>query len=229
MIPMLILYLIKKFKRGSRFSKRIACVKRIAMKLKIAAALFIVTTSHANDKKQVQHVSYNVVRNNTVIGTINVTCDIENDSTIYSLDSDIDVRFLLKFSIKGEETSIYKNGILIYSSVFRKVNNKVKAHHNVVYRNKKYHLKKSGSSKKLDFTTIRDNLVMLYFKEPKGVKSIYCDNIKSIVKLEELGNGKYKVDFSDGKFNIFHYENGKCVKVEANSALFSVTLIPVQS
>lgn len=226
---MLILYLLKKIKSGSRFTKKLTFIKRLAVKLGMLSMLFVVTVSYANDKKPIKKISYNVVRNHTVIGTINVSCDVGNGSTIYSLESDINVKFILHFSIKGEETSIYKNGILIHSSVFRKVNNKVKADHDVVYKNQNYHLENSETTKKLSLKAIQDNLVMLYFKEPKTIKSVYCDYIKRMAKVEALAEGVYKVDFLDGKYNIFYYENGKCVKVEANSSMFSVTLIPAKS
>ncbi|GAA4812859.1 DUF6134 family protein [Litoribaculum gwangyangense] len=186
----------------------------------------MITTSYANDKKPLEQISYNVVRNNEIIGTIKVSCNTKSDSTIYALESSIDVKYILKFSIRGKETAIYKNGILIYSSVYRKVNNKIKANHSVTYKNDSYHLEIGDTEKQLGFEDIQDNLVMLYFKEPKNLNRIYCDNLKRMVNLEPLGEGKYKVAFSEDKFNIFHYENGRCVKVEANSSLFSVTLIP---
>lgn len=226
---MLIVYLLKKMKRHPFFSRKLLFIKKLAIRLKIFIVFFMITTSYANDKNPLEQISYNVVRNNVTIGTIKVSCNTKSDSTIYALESSIDVRYVLKFSIRGKETAIYKNGVLVYSSVYRKVNNKVKANHNVTYKNDNYHLEVDGTKKELDFKDIQDNLVMLYFKEPKGVKHIYCDNVKRMVNLEPMGKGKYKVAFSDGKYNIFHYENGKCVRVEANSSLFSVTLIPASS
>ncbi|MBC3757222.1 hypothetical protein H7U19_02320 [Hyunsoonleella sp. SJ7] len=221
---------MKKLRSSSSGSKKWNLIKKLSLKLRILGVLlFLTASSYGNETKPIQQISYNVVRNQTVIGTLKVTCGMENSATIYYLESNIDVRFILRFVIKGKETSVYKNGVMVYSSVFRKVNNTVKANHNVVYENQNYHEKSANTTKVLDFETIQDNLVKLYLNEPKGIKNVYCDNIRRIVRLETLGNGKYKVDFSDGKYNIFHYKDGKCVKIEANSTLFSVTLIPVLS
>ncbi|KJD32785.1 hypothetical protein PW52_15000 [Tamlana sedimentorum] len=226
---MLILYILRKINKKSNYSKKLVLVMRRALKSVMLITLFIVATSFTKEAKPLKNITYNIVRNQTVIGTISISSIIKNDSEIYSLESHINIKYILKFCIKGEETSIYKNGILVYSSVFRKVNNKIKADHDVVYRNKNYHEINSGHSKKLSLKIIQDNLVMLYLKEPKYINTVYCDYIKQMVKVEALGMGKYKVDFLDGKYNIFHYKKGKCVKVEANSSLFNVTLIPVKS
>ena len=60
-------------------------------------------------------------------------------------------------------------------------------------------------------------------------RTIRYDNHPTNPKVEPLGKGIYKVELSKGKYNIFHYKNGRCVKIEAVSPLFDVTLIPVLS
>jgi hypothetical protein len=50
-----------------------------------------------------------------------------------------------------------------------------------------------------------------------------------MLKVNPMGDGAYKVEFSKGKYNIFHYKNGRCTKIEAVSPMFDVTLIPVLS
>jgi hypothetical protein len=196
------------------------------MKLKVLFFLFVVSLSYGTNTNPTNHITYKVVRNDEVIGTIQITCNTQNDSKTYSLESKITAKYIFKFNITGKETSIYKNGVLVYSSVFRKLNNKIKANHTIVYDKEQYHLKLADELERLDFNKIQQNLVTLYFNEPKGVTSIFCDNQKEMVKLQALGNGRYKVDFLNGKYNIFHYENGRCIKIEANSNLFNVTLIP---
>ena len=63
-----------------------------------------------------------------------------------------------------------------------------------------------------------------YFNEPKNITSIFCDNQKEMIQIKNLGQGKYKVEISKGKYNIFHYKNGKCVEVEAISPMYDVIL-----
>ena len=224
---MLILYLLRKLKKDSLLSRKIDQLKKFAVQLKTVFLLLVLTNTFANGgTKDNVSLVYNVVKSNMVIGTINISLETFGDSITYLLESDIKTKYVLDFKIKGKEKSVYRNGVLVYSSIYRTLNNTVKSNHSIKLKEGKYNLKKSNEFKMLDFKMIKRNLVTLYFKEPKGIKKIYCDNLNRFVDVIPLGEGRYKVVFSSGKQNIFHYRNGKCVKIEAVSKLFTVTLIP---
>ncbi|WP_027137158.1 DUF6134 family protein [Gaetbulibacter saemankumensis] len=229
MIPILILYLVRRIKRVSFFSRKLEDFKRLIWKLKLLLPLFVFNISFANNTDPNTHLIYNVVRNNHVIGTISVSRMFNEDSTAYHLESHINVKALFKFNITGKETTVYKDGILTYSSIYRKVNNKIKANHKVVFKGEKYHSQDHNNQEQIYFKEIHRNLVTLYFSEPVGVNQIYCDKEKRMVRIEPMGESAYKVSFSDGKYNVYHYRDGKCVKIEAISALFEVDLIPAES
>jgi hypothetical protein len=129
----------------------------------------------------------------------------------------------------AKETSIYKRDTLVFSSVYRKLNNKEKRNQSLLFNNGTYTLKNKNKVEPLNIDFITRNLVTLYFQEPVGVTSVFCDNQNEMVQVKSLGNGRYKVQFSKGKYNIFHYKDGKCVKIEAFNPMFEVTLIPVLS
>ncbi len=196
------------------------------LKLKIVLVFLIASNAFGINDKPVKSIAYNVVRNNTVIGTIEINKYVSGDSIIYKLESNIEDKCILKFKITGREEAIYKDGILVYSSVYRTLNNKVKANHRINLNEGHYKFESSGETTTLSIKAIEQNLILLYFKEPKGIERIYCDNLNQMVNLQPQGNGMYKVDFSNGKYNIFYYQNGKCVRIDANSTLFKVTLIP---
>jgi hypothetical protein len=115
---------------------------------------------------------------------------------------------------------------LIYSSVFRTVNNKIKTNHIINLKMGAYHIQFSQKKEKLLLDSIKKNLVAMYFNEPIGFQQVFCDNLSMMVPIIFKGDGVYKVSFPRGKYNLFHYKNGKCVKIEAYSPLFDVTLIP---
>ncbi|WP_298237844.1 DUF6134 family protein [uncultured Algibacter sp.] len=230
MIPMLIVYLLKKSPYGSALLVKLISIKTTIIRLLILFALLVVTSSYANgNNPNNKTIAYKVVKNNKNIGTIKVIKIYKDNAITYKLESKIEAKYLLKFHIVGSEQSIYKNGALVYSSVYRKVNNKVKVNHTVALKNGQYTVKTKNEEKALELETIYNNLVTLYFNEPKRVKSIYCDNIKKNAPVEVLENGKYKVEFTRSKYNVFHYKAGKCIKIEAFSSLFDVTLIPINS
>jgi hypothetical protein len=109
------------------------------------------------------------------------------------------------------------------------LNNKVKTNHSIQYSKGEYSLKTPEKVSALNIEEIRCNLMVLYINEPIGIKSVFCDNQQEMVNVVPMGKGIYKVELSKGKYNIFHYKNGRCIKIEAVSPLYDVTLIPVQS
>ncbi|WP_136480045.1 DUF6134 family protein [Cognatitamlana onchidii] len=228
MIPMLILYLLRRLDKTSFLYRKINDLKKLVLKLKVLLVLVIAPTLYAANINPDNIVKYNVVRNNKVIGTIQITCNSIDDAVTYILESNIKAKYILSLNISGKEISVFKNGFLVYSSVLRTLNNKTKTNHTIIYKNGQYQLEINDEFKRLGLDKIQENLVSLYFSEPKDLKYIFCDNLKQMVNIQSLGKGKYKVSFSNGKHNIFHYKEGKCIKIEANSSLFSVTLIPVK-
>ena len=227
MIPMLIMYVLKRSKYGDRITEKIKVFKPLAIKVIVLLLLLLVTQVGAfNNSLERQSLTYEVHKKDKVIGTITINKLHTLDSTIYTLNSKINAKFVVRFNIEGSEKSVYKNDKLVYSSIYRKVNNKIKADHSISFRNGVYKLQASKKESQLNFQKIACNLITLYFKEPKGVIKVYCDNIKKMVPVKKIGFGLYKVSFSKDKYNIFHYKNGKCVKIEAYSSLFDVTLIP---
>ena len=169
------------------------------------------------------------LKNNNIIGSIKITENISRDSVTYTIESQVETKLILTFKVVGKEKYIYRDGTLIYSSLYRTLNNKVKTNHCILYNDGEYSLQTPEKISPLSFEDIKQNLMILYVHEPIGVKSVFCDNQKQMVKVEPLGKGIYKVELSKGKYNIFHYKNGRCVKIEAVSPLFDVTLIPVLS
>jgi len=230
MIPVLIYYVLKRLNVVSLSEKCLLKFKTITQKILVIVLLSVLTSAQAlNNPIEETPKVFQIVKNHKVIGTIRMVRKVSGDSIIYDSESKIIVKLLLRFKIIGKEKSIFNNGVLVYSSVYRKINNKVKADLSIARHGSNYSLKDNNKTEFLDMKKIEQNLITLYFKEPKGITSIFCDNQKEMIRIKCLGQGKYRVDICNGKYNIFHYKDGKCVKVEAVSPLFDVTLIPASS
>ena len=233
MLPILILYVAKKFGFKIPESRKTEAFKKLCFKILVLIILTIVVKGNAsaftctiNTNEVKKLMVFNVLKNDKIIGTIEIEKHESENTITYHLNSEIKTNFILKFKIIGKETYVFKNGILEYSSLFRKVNDKVKVDQSLVYENGDYHLKKSDKDLALDLEAIQQNLITLYFQEPKNTKTVYCDNQSEMLDIQNIRDGVYKVNFSSNKYNIFYYENGKCVKIEAVSPIFNVTLIP---
>ena len=228
MLPLLIFYVLKRHNVIPVSEKRLLKFKTSIQKILVLVMLSVFTCAQGfnNPDKETPKV-FQIVKNHKVIGTISMVRKVFGDSIIYDAESQINVRFLLRFKITGKEKSVFRHGVLVYSSVYRELNNKVKANHVIARQGSSYSLNDNNKTEVLDINSIEQNLVTLYFQEPKNVTSIFCDNQKEMIQIKNLGQGKYKVEISNGKYNIFHYKDGKCVEVEAVSPMFDVILKPV--
>lgn len=224
---MLILYTLSKFRFIPSKSKRILLLKKFVKKT--IAVLFLLTFASHYGSNPPEPIIFNIVKNNSVIGSIKITINNSKDSVIYIIDSKVEAQFIVKYKVVSKEKYIYKNGTLIYASLYRTLNSKVKTNHSIVYIQGQYHIQTPNKTSPLNFDKIKLNLMTLYIYEPIGIASVFCDNQTQMVKVKPLGDGSYKVELSKGKYTIFHYKNGKCVKIEAVSPLFDVILIPVLS
>ena len=115
--------------------------------------------------------------------------------------------------------------MLVYSSVYRKVNSNEKVNKELLFNDGKYYLINSGRKRALSINKIKGNLVTLYFYEPINISKVYCDNQNAMASFALIETGKYQVTFPDGSYNIFYYKNGKCKKVDAFTSLYKVQLI----
>ncbi|MGM5469576.1 DUF6134 family protein [Flavobacteriaceae bacterium LMO-SS05] len=171
-------------------------------------------------------ITFHVINRNSKIGYINIEKQSQAEAVTYTLNSNIKAKILFKFNAIAEERSVYEHDTLVFSSIYRTLNNKVNRNQSLALVEGRYILSYNDQEEILPIDCIRRNLVTLYFKEPIGISMVFCDNQKQMVKVAPISEGIYKVEFSKGKYNIFHYKEGKCVKVEAVSPMFDVTLIP---
>jgi len=227
MLPVLIYYVLKRYNVVSISDSNLLKFKTKLHKILVFVLLLVLTTTQAfNNPNNETPKVFQIIKNNKVIGSIDMKMRVSGDSIIYISESQINAKMILTFKIIGKEISVFKSGVLVYSSVYRKLNNKVKVDHNIALLGSNYNLCQNNKTELLDIKKIEKNLISLYFKEPKGIISIFCDNQKEMIQIRSLGGGTYKVEISKDKYNIFHYVDGKCVKVEAFSPLFDVVLIP---
>lgn len=199
-------------------------IKKVYVKeiILLIAMLFVFLKS---SNAQNHSLSFEVWKNNVLIGYISMSEKINADFVIYDLSSEIKTKVLMEFNVSGIEKTIYNQGVLVYSSVYRKINSTEKTNKELFFKDGIYYLLKGGKRSALSFPKIKYNLITLYFYEPLNIAQVYCDNHHKMVQVVFVENGKYRVTFPDGSYNIFYYENGKCLKVDAFSLFYEVQLI----
>lgn len=173
----------------------------------------------------VENISFRVVKKNTSIGFINIEKRTVNNITTFTVNSEVNANIIFNFNAVGKEKSVYKEDTLVYSSVYRMLNNKVKLNQALMFEKGKYVLKNMGKDENIGFNVINRNLVTLFFHEPIGIDKIYADKYKTMLKITPLGNRNYKVVFPNKSISIYHYQNGKCISVDVEGSFYNVQIV----
>ncbi|WP_445958067.1 DUF6134 family protein [Yeosuana sp.] len=225
---MLIILLIIKFEKIFKRSYSITLIevfKRFVFKFKYVLPFLLLSNSN-DTTTEVENITFNIINKNTEIGFINIQKTFINQITTYNVDSEVNAKVIFNFNAIGREKSIYKEDTLIYSSLYRKLNDKENLNQSLSFNDGKYILKIKNKKEILHFEVINRNLVTLFFFEPVGITTIYCDKQNQMLNISSLGHGIYKVVFSKNNFNIYHYENGKCVMIEVEGCFFKAVILP---
>jgi len=230
MIPVLTIFILKKLGFNVNLDALKVQLKEFLINLKSifwALPIFFLFLSFTEFSKpeKIDSLTFEVYRKSKQIGTIQLQRQYYPEKIRYIIESAIEIDLLLNFDVEGREVADFVNGVMTYSSVQRKLNNRTKSQHQVVFENGTYHKTCSGSVEQLDLSEVHQNLVCLYYDEPNINHKVYCDNEISVSDVEKLSENVYKVQVTSGKYNIYHYQNGKCVKIEAYGPLYNVTLI----
>lgn len=226
MLIMLLIYCYKKVFKKSHSFEIATVLKKLIFKIKYIIPFFLLAyTSINNETTEVEKISFNIIKKNSRIGYIDIEKTSLNKITTYILDSEVKVKVVFNFSAIGREKSIYKDDTLIFSSIYRKLNNKVKLNQSLFFVNGKYLLKKKNKKEEINIDVINSNLVTLFFYEPVGIQEIYSDKYKKMVKITPIGNSRYKVVLPNKSTSIYHYQNGKCTMIDVVGSFFKVKLV----
>ena len=180
---------------------------------------------HAQERKLI----YNVMRNGSVIGTINFVELTQGEKKFISFTSDVKTRFLLSFCDHSSETAAYEGGIMMYSSFYQKQNGTVKANKRTICDGKSYKLVDKEKTKVVTYPPIRYNMLLLYIDVPEKIDKVYSDNYQKHLDIQKVEKNKYRLTLPDGNYNYYTYENGICSKVEIERTLFTIQFVLAQT
>lgn len=228
MLIILILYTYKKGFRTSSSLDMALVLKRLAFKIKFVVLFSLLSVANVNDDvANVEKISFDVMKKNSKIGYINIEKASLNQTTTYTINSEVKAKVIFNFNARGLEKSEFKDDTLIFSSMYRKINSKEKLNHSISFKDGKYFFKNKNKKEKEVFSVgiIHKNLATLFFEEPINVQEIYSGKFIKKVKINSIGNSIYKVKLPNKSESIYHYENGKCVRIDIQGTFYKVKLI----
>jgi len=227
MLIMLLIYTLKKLFKTT-YSFNMSSVFKLILKIKYIIPFFLLSnTSSYNTDAKVEKISFSIINKNSKIGFIDIEKSSLDKTIIYTINSEVTTRVILNFHAEGREKSIYNEDTLVFSSVYRKINKKVKLNQSLSLIEGKYILNNKHKKELLNIGVITNNLVTLYFFEPINLKEVYTDKYKKMIKITPLGKGKYQIILPNKSSNIYHYKNGICTMIEVIGTFYKVKLTQV--
>lgn len=223
MIPAIILMLMRRYQKNNPqqfliLKAKLFYAAKILFLVVAACVLVLITRAQEKD------LDYTIKRNGSTVGKMCVK-EIKHGSKIsLRLLSDIKTSFIFTFTAKGIEEAQYDNGVLVYSSVYQKLNGSEKVNKQIRFVNDEYIIRNNGKEEKLGNVKIYYNLVCIYNHEPLGTALIFSDKYQKFLNISKIEDHHYKIKFPDGSTNEYWFENGVCKKIEIDHTFYSATM-----
>lgn len=201
-------------------------IENIFIKIKYVMPFLLLSMLNSNNElTNSEDKTFDIINKKGSVGFIKLERIINNNTTTYNINSQVEARILLRFRANSKEKAVYRNDTLIFSSIYRKLNNKVKVNQILTLVDNNYYLNTNKNREQLNIDVVKCSLVMLYFEEPKGINKVYCEKLRTYLNVVPMKNGTYKVNFPNGNYNIFHYVHGNCTMIEAVGSFYNVSLV----
>jgi hypothetical protein len=228
MIPILIYTLFKILKKQSRNGKALSITSYLRTCLLIIffglLVLFIVLIP-AISKAQDLQLNYKIVQGGDIVGWMRIERSISGNKANLLLVSEVKTRIFIMIMVSVKESSTFENGRLICSEQYRKANGNIKVDKQMRLVDGQYQIVDKGEKENLAIPLINANLLSLYFREPIGVSTVYCDNYQRFIPIKKTTDGGYSVQFPDGNCNSFYYQDGVCTKIKISTTFYTATVL----
>lgn len=192
---------------------------------KILLFILLGCTSTIAAVGQETNLTYSVIRNGSEIGAIVIKEIRKGTQVSYYLQSQIKVQFILSFTVKAIEETIYENDILVSSLIYRKFNESEKVNKRIRFANNNYIINNGKSEKWLNEFPIKYNMACVYTQEPISVSRIFSDNFQQFIPIKKTGAHQYKIVFPDGNANEYFYQNGICIRIKMTTSLYNAEIV----
>ncbi|MBL7736710.1 MAG: hypothetical protein JNL51_14730 [Chitinophagaceae bacterium] len=184
---------------------------------------FVLLTGYSSlAQEQIRH--YDIIYRGDTVGRMNFYEKKLGANLLLKFDSKVRIRSLFTFLVETEESSDFKNGALVHSSVRRKINGKEKTLKQTIAGRGGYQCLPEKINCGGNSAPIVYNLHLLYISEPADRQKVYSDHFQEYLLIQKIADHKYKVELPDGNYNYYSFENGVCYSIEVVRDLFSLTM-----
>ena len=194
----------------------------VAAILLLVILLIFSTNSYSQNKT----FNYQIIRNGDKVGSLLFSETSTGDLDYLKMESDVKTRLIFTFTAHASEEAVYNNGILLRSSIYRRLNGTEKANKQHEATGNRQYLIRTGKTSEFTKTyPITYNMLSLYSKEPENISKVYSDNFQTFLAIEKAASHKYKITLPDGNYNYYYYKNGILNLVEVHHSFYSANII----
>ncbi len=219
MIPTLIYLLLRRYRKThpAKAEQLIATLRKTS-KFLLFFVILVLTCYFAFS--QTNQLQYNIKRKGVQVGIISFSQQYVGNKKVLRIESQVKTRVLFLFTAIGQEESIYENDIMIWSSVYQKLNGNEQLNNRTTLIGRNYVVSKGKHSEIISSYPISYNMICLYAKEPVDLLKVYSDRFQQFLDIQTIGDHHYRIKFPDGNYNEYFYSNGLCTKVEVHHRLY---------
>ena len=187
--------------------------------------LFLLLTAFQT-KAQTKELHYQILRGYDVVGNIQFTETDYSGVKKMKMESQVKGKILfISYSGMAKEETIFRDGVLIQSSIYRRMNGKEKINKQHQAVKNQYVIRTGEKTDVAGIYPITYNMLSLYSAEPVNISKVYSDNFQAFIPIKNMGDHQYKISLPNGDTNYYHYKDGILAKVTANSTWYSVTIL----
>ena len=225
MIPVIIIWLIRRYREKNK-RRNVPILPKNSKKYlcSVSVVLFLILLS-VKSHSQNKALTYQIVRNGNMVGTLRFPETSTGDMDHLKMESDVKTRFVFTFTAHSNEEAVYHNGVLLHSSIYRKLNGTEKANKQHQAGNQQYIIHAGERTEITKNYPITYNMLSLYSKEPENISQVYSDNFQRFLAIQKTDQHRYKITLPDGNYNYYYYKNGVLNLVEVHHSLYSANIV----
>jgi len=228
MIPVFIIWLIRRYRQSQKKLKTdpLSLKKEKRQSSRLATVLFLTAiTAAIQGHSQAGSRLYEIMRNGSKVGTLRFSETSSAGMDYLKMESDVRTRFIFTFTAHANEDAVYCNGILLRSSIYRRLNGNEKANKQHEADIRQYIIHKGHDTEVTKIFPITYNMLSLYSREPENIHEVYSDNFEQFIAIQKTGEHTYKITLPDGNYNNYSYRNGILNLIEVHHSLYSANIV----
>lgn len=160
-------------------------------------------------------LNYVIVVKKDTIGKLIAIKRIHDDSSIiYDVSSLAKYQFLFSFKINFDyHTWVAPDGYVLKTDFIYRFNDKVKEENKLKRNNSGYDIFMEGKYIKTVAELYPQSALTMYFHEPDISQPILSERFLEPIKIKQLKEHEYRVEFPTEDVNYYYYKNNRCVKI----------------